>query len=114
MLEVKTLHVVETWNQIIERANSQPFEIHTVPQNKRAPLWFRVSTDGITITISQAKDNVPSSTLKMPRTITFEEFERIFPYYHLRLRGNSVSQEAVRKSVNTVYIYGLIADTLTN
>lgn len=108
------MQALETWNRIIERAQSQSLEIHTVPQNKRAPLWFRVSTDGTALIISQAKDNVPSSTLKMPRTITFEEFERIFPYYHLRLNGNSVSQEVMRKSVNSVYIYGLIADALTN
>jgi len=55
-------------------------------------------------------DNVPSTTLKMPRTITYEEFNRIYPYYDLRLKGEAVSQEALRKSVNTVYIYGLIAD----
>mgnify|MGYP000035348039 CR=1 FL=1 len=108
------MHVLEIWNRIIERASSQAYEIHTVPQNKRTPLWFRVSTNGSAVIISQALDNVPSSTLKMPRTITFEEFERIFPYYHLRLKGASISQEAVRKSVNTVYIYGLIADVLTN
>ncbi|MGO4371587.1 hypothetical protein AB4Z21_12465 [Paenibacillus sp. MCAF20] len=108
------MNVIEKWNRIIERANNQPFEIHTVPQNKRAPLWFRVSTDGTTLIISQAKDNVPSSTLKMPRTITFKEFERIYPYYHLRLKGASVSQEVMSKSVNSVYIYGLIADVLSN
>lgn len=108
------MHATEAWNRIIERASSQPFEIHTVPQNKRAPLWFQVSTDGTTLIISQAKDNVPSSTLKMPRTITFKEFERIFPYYYLRLQGTSVSQEAVSKSVNTVYIYGLIANDISS
>ncbi|TMV49572.1 hypothetical protein FE783_13815 [Paenibacillus mesophilus] len=104
----------EAWNQIIERAKIQEFEIHTVPQNKRAPLWFRISTDGNIVIISQAKDNAPSSTLKMPRTISFDEFDRIYPYYQLRLNGSSVSQEAVRKSVNTVYIYGLIADALSS
>lgn len=108
------MQALETWNRIIERAQSQSFEIHTVPQNKRAPLWFRVSTDGNTLIISQAKDNVPSSTLKMPRTITLKEFERIYPYYHLRLKGASVSHEVMSKSVNSVYIYGLIEDVLSN
>ncbi len=108
------MQVLEMWNRIIERAKSQSFEIHTVPQNKKTPIWFRVSTDGTTLIISQAKDNVPSCTLKMPRTITFKEYERIYPYYHLRLKGTSVSQEVTSKSVNSVYIYGLIADVLTN
>ncbi|MUT65658.1 hypothetical protein [Paenibacillus sp. NEAU-GSW1] len=103
----------ELWNQIIERAKSQDFEIHTVPQNKREPLWFRITSDGNTVKISQAKDNMPSSALKMPRTITFQEFDRVYPYYDLRLKGTSISQEVGRKSVNTVYIYGLIADALT-
>ncbi|NEN84708.1 hypothetical protein [Paenibacillus elgii] len=112
--EAAIMRSSDVWNQIIERAKIQAFEINTVPQNKRAPLWFRISTDGNTIIISQAKDNVPSSTLKMPRTISFKEFDRIFPYYQLRLNGASVSQDAVRKSANTVYIYGLIADALSN
>jgi hypothetical protein len=98
------------WNQIIERAKNQAFEIHTVPQNKREPLWYRISSDGNAVIISQALDNRPSSTLKMPRAITYEEFDRIYPYYELRLKGVAVSHKAVSKSVNTVYIYGLIAD----
>lgn len=109
-----TLQALEAWNRIIERAQSQSFEVHTVPQNKKTPLWFRVSTDGNKLIISEAKDNGPSSTLKMSRTITFKEFERIYPYYHVRLKGTSVSQEVMSKSVNSVYIYGLIADALSN
>lgn len=109
-----TLQALEAWNRIIERAQSQSFEVHTVPQNKKTPLWFRVSTDGNKLIISEAKDNEPSSTLKMSRTITFKEFERIYPYYYVRLKGTSVSQEVMSKSVNSVYIYGLIADELTN
>jgi hypothetical protein len=100
------------WSRIIERATIQAFEIHTVPQSNRKPLWFRISSDGSSLFVSQAKDHTPSSTLKMPRTITFQEFNRIFPYYELRLQGTSVSKEAGQKSVNTVYIYGLIADVL--
>jgi len=108
------LNVIEMWNWIVERANSQPFEIHTVPQNKRTPLWFQVSTNGTILIINQAQHNIPSSTLKISRTITFEEFERIYPYYYLRSKGASVSKEVMNKSVNSVYIYGLIADVLSN
>lgn len=108
------MQALETWNRIIEHTQSHSFEIHTVPQSKKTPLWFRVSTDGTKLIISEAKDNGPSSTLKMSRTITFKEFERIYPYYHERLKGTSVSQEVTSKSVNSVYIYGLIADALTN
>lgn len=104
----------DVWNLILERANYQEFEIHTVPLNKKEPLWFQISTDGNSIIISQAKDHRPSSTLKMPRTISFDEFDRIYPYYELRPKGVSVSQEAVSKSVNTVYIYGLIAYVLSS
>ena len=99
---------------MIERAAGRPFEIHTVPLNKKKPLWFRVSTDGTRLMISPAKDNAPSSALKMPRTITFEEFAKIVPYYQLRLNGHAVSQEVIRKTVNSVYIYGLIAEALKN
>lgn len=101
------------WERIIERARALEFEISTVPLSRRTPLWFRVSSKGSALFISQAKDNTPSSTLKMPRRITYEEFERVYPYYELRRKGAAVSQDVVAKSVNTVYIYGLIADALT-
>lgn len=113
MMKEVDMNSGELWNQIIERAKNEAFEIHTVPQNKREPLWYRISSDGNAVIISPARDNGPSSTLKMPRAITYEEFDRIYPYYELRLKGASVSQEAVSKSVNTVYIYGLIADALS-
>jgi hypothetical protein len=67
-----------------------------------------------TMLIHQAEDLMPSSTLKMPRTIKFEEFDCIYNYYDLRLKGAAISQEALGKSVNTVYIYGLIADARSN
>jgi hypothetical protein len=107
------MNSAELWKQIIERARSEAYEIHTVPQSNRQPLWCRISSDGGTLIICKAKDNVPSSRLKIPRAITFEEFDRIFPYYEMRLKGASVSKEAGQKSVNTVYIYGLIADALS-
>ncbi|ETT45411.1 hypothetical protein BSK66_10175 [Paenibacillus odorifer] len=106
------MNSAELWRQIIERAQNQAFEIHTVPQNKREPLWFRVSSDGNHLIISQAGDHVPSSTLKVPRIISFQEFDKIYPYYDLRRKGESISQEVGRKSMNTAYIYGLIADVL--
>ncbi|WP_419885744.1 hypothetical protein [Paenibacillus sp. B-A-8] len=59
--------------------------------------------------ISQAMDKKASSKLKMARTISYEEFDRIYSHYELRL-GASLSHEALSKSVNTVYIYSLIAD----
>ncbi|KIL37214.1 hypothetical protein SD71_00285 [Cohnella kolymensis] len=98
------------WERIIERARASEFEIPTAPRVRKTPLWFRVSSKGNALFISQAKDNAPSSSLKMPRRITYDEFERIYHYYDLRLKGAAVSQEVLAKSVNTVYIYGLIAD----
>lgn len=105
---------LQIWQQIIGQAELQDFEIHTVPQSRKTPVWFRVSTDGRTVFINQARENTPSSSLKLPRVITFDEFDRIFPYYELRLNGTSISQEATSKSVNTVYIYGLIANAICN
>lgn len=108
------MDAVEMWNRIIERAKTNSFEVHTVPLNKKTPLWFQISTDGNSIIVNPARDNEPSSTFKMPRIIKLREFKRIFPYYDLRLKGTSVSQETANQSVNTVYIYGLIADALSN
>jgi hypothetical protein len=110
--EVIFMSSAELWEQIIERAQIQAFEIHTVPLNKREPLWFRVNSDGNVVIISQSRDNVPSSSLKVSRIISYQEFDRIYPYYDLRRKGDAISQEVGRKSVNTVYIYGLIADAL--
>jgi hypothetical protein len=110
----KTMSSAELWSQIVDRTKITEFEIPTVPIVKRTPLWFRVSSHGNALLIHPAEDHTPSSTLKMPRRIKFEEFDRIYKYYDLRLKGAAISQEALSKSVNTVYIYGLIADARSN
>jgi hypothetical protein len=97
------------WKLIVERTTQSDLEIPTVPLVRRAPLWFRIRSNANAVYINQARENTPSSTLKMPRTITYQEFERIYPYYEQRLKGTAVSQEAASKSVNTVYIYAMIA-----
>lgn len=90
------MNPVALWSRILERATIE-FEIPTVPIVRRTPLWFRVSLDGNVLLIYQAQNNAPSSKLKIPR-----------------LKGASISQKAIGKSVNIAYIYGLIANTRTN
>lgn len=83
-------------------------EFSTTPKTKRDPVWFSAIFDGDVILINKAINNRPSSNLKMPRKLTYKTFQKVFPLYLRRERGESVSAEAKAITVNQVYYYSLI------
>lgn len=99
------------WNHLRAKASLSEFEIHTVPQNKSVPLWFVVGKKDKHLVIKKAKRHSPSVKISMDRIITFKDFEYVYRFYERGLKGDTSSrQEAAKKSQNTAYIYGLIAE----
>ena len=96
------------WDLLILKLQGSPQEFPTTPMTNKAPVWFRVHTDGGVIYVSNARDHKPSSKIKGQRNLTYDEFERMYPIYLRRLAGKSVSAEAQQASYNQVYWYSLI------
>ena len=83
-------------------------EFPTTPKNKRDPVWFSAFFDGDIILINKAVNNRPSSNLKMPRKLIYNIFQKVFPLYLRRERGERVSAEVTAITVDSVYYFSLI------
>lgn len=102
------MDVEKAWNTIIENLRGKAIELHTVPKTKKIPLWFTASTDGNIVFIDKAVDNKPSSNLSMKRRLTYKTFEKVYPLYLRRAKGEHVSSEVAHITVDQVYFFSLI------
>lgn len=98
----------QAWNKIINRLQGNIIELPTVPITNRVPVWFSATTDGKTIFINEAIDHNPSSKLSMQRKLNYRTFQKVYPLYLRRERGEAVSSEVTAITVNQVYYFSLI------
>jgi hypothetical protein len=98
----------EAWNAIISRLTGNKMELPTVPKNKKVPVWFSASTDGNTIFIDRATDHISSSKISSQRKLTYRTFQKVYPLYLRREKGEAVSKEVTSITVNQVYYFSLI------
>ena len=99
------------WENIKSKARESEFEINTVPQNARTPLWFLVGIQGNYLIVRKAILNRPSVNLSMERKISYKDFETVFSFYQRWLNGEpGISHEVAQKSKNSAYIFALIAE----
>ena len=98
----------KAWDTIVKRVSNHSEEFHTVPKNRRTPVWFLASGDGKYIYISEAKMNRPSSKISAVRKLTWSDFEKIYPLYFRREQGEVISAEATAITRNQVYYYSVI------
>jgi len=98
------------WEMIL-RGIKGKIEIQTVPTVNRLPKWFAVLLiqDGNAISIEKALHNKPSCSISVERSLTFRDFEKVFPYFLQRKRGDSVSKLVTSRSYHQSYIYALIS-----
>lgn len=98
----------EAWLKIISCLKGKTIEFPTVPTTNRTPVWFSASTDGEIILINAAKNKQPSSKITVNRRLKYKTFEKVYPYYLRRSKGEAVSTEVAKITVNQVYYYSLI------
>lgn len=97
------------WNKIMNELASGSIELHTVPSNRRTPLWFVASRDNDTVMISKAEKHNPSVKVSAQRMIRKKEFLTVASYYERWNAGERDLRQEVRLlSRNTAYIFGLI------
>lgn len=104
----------DNWLWIINDLRSNPRDLHTIPRSNKQPLWFYAYSDGTYIYVSNAKDHSPSSRIAVPRKLWFAEYERIYPIYLRREKGESVSREALAVTNNQVYWYAIFRFCLSD
>lgn len=90
----------QAWNTIISKLIGKRIELPTIPKTQKTPVWFSATTDGKIIYINTATDNTPSSKLSMERKLTYEVFKKVYPLYLRREKGEQVSYEAGKATVN--------------
>jgi len=98
------------YTKIVNELRAQPTELPTVPSNKTTPKWFRAYIEDGDIYVESAKVNRPSSNMSMRRIISAKDFVKVYSYYDEWANGNTkAKQEAVSESLNSAYIFALIA-----
>lgn len=93
---------------IISKLIDGNIELPTVPKTKKTPVWFTAATDGNTIFINEAVNNRPSSKLMNERKLTYKEFQKVYPLYLRREKGELVSSQVTAITRNQVYYFSLI------
>lgn len=98
------------WDQIFHAATRETFNVSTVPQNRRTPLWFKVYTKNEYLYVDNTSDKSPSVKLSGARRITKDDFLKVVAYYERWRNGEThLRQEVREQSMNTAYIFGLIS-----
>jgi len=101
------MNIEQQWKKLIY-LTEKPIELPTTPTTNVKPKWFSVHSESDKLIISSAQGKKPACKIGQVRTISFEDFAEIYPYYSLRLAGHSVSAEVTQKTRNQVYIYSAI------
>lgn len=104
----------EAWKTIMNRLGQERREFHTVPLLNKAHVWFSATVDEERIVITEATENKPSSSLTIPRYLKYKTFEKVYPIYLRREKGEKVSKEVTEITVNSVYYYSLIRFLIGN
>ena len=97
------------WTKIVTSLKESPAEVATVTKNKKSPIWFTAYTENGEVHVQSAITNKPSAKIAGFRKLSRDEFIRVYPYYRLWAKGECQRQEIRNISVNTSYIFALIA-----
>lgn len=99
---------LQAWTAIVKNLEGKTIELPTVPKTKKVPVWFSASANGEIVFINQAIDNQPSSKLSATRILRYNTFQKVYPLYLRREKGEPVSSEVSAITVNQVYYFSLI------
>ncbi|HZK61995.1 MAG TPA: hypothetical protein VFC41_07945 [Anaerovoracaceae bacterium] len=98
------------WLNIVVSVAIKPHDIHTVPRNARAPLWFHAYITRGRLYVENSTAREPSTKISVRREITYEDVDIVYSYYHRWLNGEkNIRHEVGRLSRNTAYILALIS-----
>ena len=97
-----------TWDDLYDSFKKNPRSVKTHPQSNSTPKWFYAYSNGSAICIENARGKQPSCSIKGTRKLNPNEFNEVFEIYLRREKGDSVSSEITRVTLNSSYWFGVI------
>lgn len=99
-----------TYSDIVRNFENNPRDVHTVPINGNAGLWFYTFVKSGVVYVAGAREHKPNSSISMPRKLDPKHFDEMVKIYDRRCCGEHVSEEATKITVCQVYWYGILAE----
>ena len=99
-----------TWSEILNSFEMAPRDVSTAPIRNSAGKWFYVYVKDCKVCIESGREHDNSSNIKTVRILNPDELEDMLVLYERRRNGESVTYEAVERTVNQVYWYGIFRE----
>lgn len=114
-LEIKyNLHLqkeaIAVYEKMLREYGENPRCVCTVLTTSKAPVWFYVFEENGKVCVKNAEGHENSSHMIGVRVLEPSESKKMLDIYGRRKRGENVSKEAGKATVNQVYWYGIFAD----
>ena len=100
-----------TYRDLVNSFRANPREIPTAPINGSAPKWFYVYEQQDTIYIASGREHPNVCRVNPDRRLKASEFSAMLDIYYRRKKGEPVSQEAAKQSINQSYWFGIFKAT---
>ena len=101
---------IAVYEKMLREYGENPRCVCTVPTTAKAPVWFYVFEEDGKVCVKNAEGHENSSHMIGVRVLEPSESKKMLDIYGRRKRGENVSKEAGKATVNQVYWYGIFAD----
>lgn len=101
---------IAVYEKMLRKYGENPRCVCTVPTTAKAPVWFYVFEEDGKVCVKNAEGHENSSHMIGVRVLEPSESKKMLDIYGRRKRGENVSKEAGKATVNQVYWYGIFAD----
>lgn len=101
---------IAVYEKMLREYGENPRCVCTVPTTAKAPVWFYVFEENGKVCVKNAEGYENSSLMTGVRTLKPSESKKMLELYGRRKRGEKVSKEAGKATVNQEYWYGIFAD----
>lgn len=98
------------WDKIVYSFQTTPRNVSTNPIILKAPLYFYTYAENGKLYVETGRNCSNSSIIESRRQLIENECDKMYELYLRRKRGERVSSEANKITVNQVYWYGIFAD----
>ena len=99
-----------TYRDLVNSFRVNPREIPTAPINGNNPKWFYVYEQQDTIYIASGREHPNACRINPDRRLKSSECSAMLDIYHRREKGEPVSQEATKQSINQSYWFGIFKE----
>ena len=101
-----------TYNDLVNEFHVNPREVSTTPINGSTPKWFFVYERQNEVYIASGHDQPVVCSVYPDRRLKPSEFPVMLELFKRREKGEPVSQEAGRQSINQSYWFGIFKELL--